>query len=174
MFCKRIRPTLSTLPVSSRSHYILRTANMSKMTFVLGSRLYKLGLSNHGQFVQLYGSSKSNIFSKPFSNGPLCGDLYVLSAGPALPHSHSPLKGRYDKLYSLRGNITAHSSYFTLQINARVVYRLNVDYFMLLTNGINYAWCSIPGIGTYFLPLFIYTYIPSVRRLDRIIFLPVW
>ena len=27
------------------------------------------------------------------------------SAGPALPHSHSSLKGRYHKLYSLSGNI---------------------------------------------------------------------
>jgi len=72
MFCKRIRPTLRTLPVSSWSqvgHYILRTANlnMSEMTFVLGSRLYKLGLDNRGQLVQLCGCFKSNIFPNPCS-----------------------------------------------------------------------------------------------------------
>ena len=31
--------------------------------------------------------------------------LMVMTSGPALPYSHSPLKGRYDKLYSLSRNI---------------------------------------------------------------------
>ena len=38
---------------------------------------------------------------------PPLRDLSI--AGPALPHSHSSLKGRYDKLYSLSGNIIVHS-----------------------------------------------------------------
>ena len=57
-------------------------------------------------------------------------------SGPALPHSHSPLKGRYDKLYSLSGNIIHHSSYYTPQTTARMVYWLKVDTVLLLTNGI--------------------------------------
>ena len=77
-----------------------------------------------------------------------CGDKVSVGwgSGPALPHSHSPLRRRYDKLCSLSENIIAHSSYFTLQINVRMVYQLNVDYFMLLTNSINYTGCSIPSV----------------------------
>ena len=35
----------------------------------------------------------------------------VCRSGPALPHSHIPLKGRYDTSYSLSGRIMRHSSY---------------------------------------------------------------
>ena len=45
-------------------------------------------------------------------------------AGPALPHSHVPLKGRFDTSYSLSGRIIRHSSHCTIYTNAGMVHRL--------------------------------------------------
>ena len=87
------------------------------------------------------------------------------ASGPALPHSHIPLKGRYDTSYSLSGRIMWHSSYWTVHMNAGMVYWLNADNLDLLSHNINYATSSIPGVNKYFLLLFIYILINYVGRL---------
>ena len=47
-------------------------------------------------------------------------------SGPALPHSHIPLKGRFDTSDSLSGRIIRHSSHCTVYTNAGMVHWLNV------------------------------------------------
>ena len=69
----------------------------------------------------------------------------LFAAGPALPHSHIPLKGKFDTSYSLSGRIIGHSSHCTVYTNAGMVHWLNVDYLELLSHNINDVASSIPG-----------------------------
>ena len=71
-------------------------------------------------------------------------------SGPALPHSHIPLKGRYDTSYSLSGRIMRHSSYWTVDTSVGVVYWLNLGDLEPLSQNIGYAASSIPGLNKYF------------------------
>ena len=86
-------------------------------------------------------------------------------SGPALPHSHVPLKGRYDTSYSISRRIMKDCSHWTLNRNTGMVYWLNVDNLGLLRHNINYAVSSIPGLNKYFLLVFIYILIHLIGRL---------
>ena len=89
-----------------------------------------------------------------------------LWSGPALPHSHVPLKGRYDTSYSLSGRVMWHSSYWTVCTNAGMVFWLNADNLELLSHNTNYAVSLIPSVNKYFCYfLFIYTLRREVRVL---------
>ena len=77
-------------------------------------------------------------------------------SGPALPHSHVPLKGRFDTSYSLSRRISRYSSHSTVYTNAGMVHRLNVNNLELLSHNIKCTASLIPDLNKHFLLLFIY------------------
>ena len=78
-------------------------------------------------------------------------------SGPALPHSHVPLKGRYDTSYSLSGRIMWHSSYWTVHTNAGMVHRLMLTIWtcLVIISIMLWVW-SLASTSTFCYFLFIY------------------
>ena len=95
---------------------------------------------------QFQGYSKLRIWTAGAcrSDSALPKDIW-----PALPHSHVPLKGRYDTSCSLSRRVMWQGSYWIVHTNAGMVYWLNADNLELLSHNTNYAVSLIPGVNQY-------------------------